>query len=197
MVKTVTPFSSRAKEGATDSPLGDFVEVPQTITSTASAGFYDENGKLTGNSSTDRQWRGFDLHESIPNGQAVLVPAGTTADNPDHVNMAGFKSIFIAIKPSSGGNVIIEAKMGPDTNTFAGLEPVNSAATLRGAGGGIRGPADRLDDLFVDSSDSLTADVWNIFYIKDNLAEQRNMQFKITNNSGSTGNIEFAYLRLV
>jgi hypothetical protein len=56
MVKTVTPFSSRAKEGATDSPLGDFVEVKQAITSTASAGFYDENGKLTGNISTDRQW---------------------------------------------------------------------------------------------------------------------------------------------
>ena len=49
MVKTITPFSTRAKEGATDSPLGDFVSVDQQIVSTADAGFYDSNtGKLTG-----------------------------------------------------------------------------------------------------------------------------------------------------
>ena len=90
MVKTVTPFSSRAKEGATDSPLGDFVEVKQAITSTASAGFYD---------------------------------------------MTGFNSVFIAIKPSRAGNYRIAAIMGPDTNTFLGLEPIDAARVLRGNGG--------------------------------------------------------------
>lgn len=196
MVKTVTPFSSRAKEGATDSPLGDFVEVPQTITSTASAGFYDENGKLTGNNSTDRQWRGFDLHSGIPNGQQVLVPSGTTADNPDHINMSGFTDVFIAIKPSRGGNYLINAIMGPDTNTFLGLEPVNSAAILRGCTIGNSATAD-MANLFGDSAEALTADVWNIFVIQENLRGQNLLQFRIDNNSGGDSNIEFAYLRVV
>ena len=43
MVRTITPFSTRAKEGATDSPLGDFVNVDQAIVSTADVGFYDSN----------------------------------------------------------------------------------------------------------------------------------------------------------
>jgi len=64
MVKTITPFSTRAKEGATDSPLGDFVNVEQSIVSTADVGFYDQNtGKLTGVQASDklftiRFWRG-------------------------------------------------------------------------------------------------------------------------------------------
>ena len=57
MVKTITPFSTRAKEGATDSPLGDFVSVDQQIVSTADAGFYDSNtGKLTGIKASDKRF---------------------------------------------------------------------------------------------------------------------------------------------
>jgi len=194
MVKTVTPFSSRAKEGATDSPLGDFVEVPQTITSTASAGFYDENGKLTGNNSTDRQWRGFDIHSAIPNGQTVLVPAGTTADNPDHINMIGFRDLFIAIKPSNGGNYSITAVMGPSTNTFMGLGPVAAARALRGTT--VTTPT-ALVSALVDSAEDCQSDLWNIFSIQTVLANQNNLQFMITNNSGGNSDIEFAYLRVV
>ena len=87
--------------------------------------------------------------------------------------------------------------MGPDTNRFANLEPVNTGERLRGAGVGIRGPADRLDDLFVYGADSLTANVWSIFYLKDTLANQKNLQFKITNNSGGASTIEVAFMRLV
>jgi len=193
MVKTVTPFSSRAKEGATDSPLGDFVEVPQTITSIASAGFYDENGKLTGNNSTDRQWRGFDLHSSIANTGDILVPAGTTADNPDRIDMGGFVDLFIAIKPSNGGNYAITAVMGPDTNTFSGLEPVASARGLRGT----RNEGQVISDLLIDTAEDCQSDLWNIYFIGGNLRGQRNLQFKITNNSGGISNIEFAYLRMI
>ena len=195
MVKTVTPFSTRAKEGATDSPLGDFVDVPQVITSTASAGFFDENGKLTGNTSTDRQWKGFTKHESIPNGQTVLVPAN---NDEDHINMTGFTKIFIAIKPTRGGNCAITAVMGPDTNTFLGLEPLDAASTLQGSNPSATGNA--FSDLFNDSAQSLTADVWNIFIIGGNnttgeLAEQKNLQFKIVNNAGGDSTLDFAYLR--
>jgi len=189
MVKTVTPFSSRAKEGATDSPLGDFVEVKQAITSTASAGFYDENGKLTGNTSSDRQWKGFSFEEAIPDGQTILVPGG----DPGFIDMTGFNSVFIAIKPSRAGNYRIAAIMGPDTNTFLGLEPIDAARVLRGNGG--QPTSSDLEALFDESAEALIADVWNIFPIVRNLAEQKVMQFKIVNNSGGNANIEFAYLR--
>ena len=68
---------------------------------------------------------------------------------------------------------------------------------LRGAGGGIRGPADRFDDLMVDGADSISANVWTIFYMKDNLADQKNMQFAVSNETGSTSDIEFGFMRLV
>ena len=35
-----------------------------------------------------------------------------------------------------------------------------------------------------------TADVWNIFYIQGRLADQKLLQFKITNNSGGSSDIE-------
>jgi len=194
MVKTVTPFSSRAKEGATDSPLGDFVEVPQTITSTASAGFYDENGKLTGNQSTDRQWRGFTTHEEIPNGQTVLVPA--TDPDEDHINMMGFTDIFIGVNVSNAGSYGIKAVMGPDTNTFLGLTPVNSNTLLKGSNA-LQGQGDDFNSLLSDSAQTLVADVWEIFYINNSLKGQVNLQFQLINGSGGNSNIQFAYLRMV
>jgi hypothetical protein len=190
MVKTVTPFSSRAKEGATDSPLGDFVEVKQAITSTASAGFYDENGKLTGNISTDRQWKGFSFEVAVPNGQVVLVPGG----DPGFIDMSGFSDIFIAIRPSRGGNVAITAVMGPDTNSFMGLEPIAAANTLRG--NVYTDNTTTTENLFNDAAESLSADVWNIFCIQGRLKDQKVMQFKITNNAGGDSNIDFAYMRI-
>jgi len=48
----------------------------------------------------------------------------------------------------------------------------------------------------VDNAESLTADVWNIFYICGRLAYQKLLQFKITNNSGGESDIQFAYLRV-
>ena len=49
-----------------------------------------------------------------------------------------------------------------------------------------------------DTSDSLTADVWNIFMIAgDRLANQKLLQFKIVNNSGGESDIETSFLRLV
>jgi len=193
MVKTVTPFSTRAKEGATDSPLGDFVDVPQVITSTASAGFFDENGKLTGNTSTDRQWQGFTQHIEVANGAAVTVPQTPE----DYIDMGDFNDIFIAIKPTNGGNCAIEAVMGPDTNTFLGLEPVNAAAGLKWIWPvDTAGQVSVFQPALLDSAESLTVDVWNIFAIVGRLSNQRMMQFKLTNNSGGISTIDFAYLRV-
>ena len=50
---------------------------------------------------------------------------------------------------------------------------------------------------FSDSAEALTADVWNIFMIQERLANQKVLQFKITNNSGGEADIECAFMRLV
>ena len=86
--------------------------------------------------------------------------------------------------------------MGPADVNFANLNPVNAATTLRGALYATT-PSSDCEDLFVDSAESLTADVWNIFLISRLLAGQKLLQFKITNNSGGISTIETAFMRLV
>jgi len=108
--------------------------------------------------------------------------------------MTGFRDVAIAIKPTNGGNYAIIAVMGPDSNSFGGLSPVNPAATLQGT----PGSQTDLEDLFSDSGQSLTADVWNIYMIiRERLANQKLLQFKIVNNSGGISTIETAFLRFV
>jgi len=192
MVKAITPFSTRAKEGATDAPLGDFVVVDQTITSTANAGFYDKNtGKFEGVLGSDKLFTIDATHEAVPNGGAVLSPQAT----PDYIDMTGFEDIFFAIRPSTAGNYRIQSVMGPATNTFSNLSPVNAGADLRG---NLRGTfPSALKDQFLVATEALIVDVWNIYPIKSVLRNQKVMQFKITNNSGAESDIEFAYLRVV
>lgn len=192
MVKAITPFSTRAKEGATDAPLGDFVVVDQTITPTAKAGFFDKNtGKLEGVIGSDKLFTVDATHEAVPNGATVLSPQAT----PQYIDMTGFNQVQIAIKPSTAGNVAITAVMGPADNTYTNLTPVNPAATLYG-NVGQNNPQD-FTLLFSEDAQSLTADVWNIFTITNNLSNQKLLQFKIVNNSGAESDIEFAYMRVV
>jgi len=196
MVKTITPFSTRAKEGATDSPLGDFVNVDQAIVSTADVGFYDSNtGKLTGVRASDTSFIPGTPAPGIANGGVVLTPS-VNPDGTWPLSMTGYSGIFLAIKPSNGGNVKIEAVMGPDSNSFGGLSPVNATALLRGNNSNDLSTS-TLTDILVDSADSLTADVWNIYIIGSRLREQKLLQFQITNNSGGSSDIETAFMRLV
>ena len=194
MVKAITPFSTRAKEGATDAPLGDFVKVEQEILSTAQAGFYDKNtGKLEGVIGSDKLFTIDDAHESVPNGQSVLSPQVT----PQYIDMTGFKDLQIAILPTNGGNFQIDAVMGPADNAYANLSPVNPASDLRG-NTSTNESESGLYTLFSDTAEAMTVDVWNIFMINSNrLANQKLLQFKITNNSGGASDITFAHLRVV
>jgi len=195
MVKTITPFSTRAKEGATDSPLGDFVNVEQAIVSTADVGFYDQNtGKLTGVQASDKLFGNIQLDSAIANGGTIITPS-PNADGTWPLDMTGYNDLFFAIKPSNGGNYAVKAVMGPDSNSFGGLSPVNAAAMLRGNSGDTT-PND-FENMFSDGAESMTADVWNIFMIKTVLGDQKLLQFSITNNSGGSSDIETAFLRLV
>ena len=54
-----------------------------------------------------------------------------------------------------------------------------------------------MDTVLLDSSEAMTANVWNIFIIKSHLAHQKVMQFNVTNGSGGNSDITVAYMRLV
>jgi hypothetical protein len=188
--KAYAPFSLTSEAGVGQTPVEGYIDVDQVIYPTVSTGTVNENGKWTGVKSSDDEFEILGTELAVPNTQEILAPGGNTP----FIDMTGFNDIFVAIKTTRGGSYAIVAAMGQDTRPFANLSPVNAGANLRGA---YRSPTDRLDGLFSDSDDTLTADVWNIFIVFGTLAEQKNMQFKITNNSGGNADIQFAYMRLV
>ena len=49
----------------------------------------------------------------------------------------------------------------------------------------------------MDAAENLTVDVWSIFYIPERCENQKLLQFRITNNSGGSSDIETAFMRLV
>jgi hypothetical protein len=186
------PWSLTREAGVESATVDGTIKVPQYCQPTLDTGFVDEKGNWQGRKSDDRNFIGITKADGIANGGVALFP--DTNSFPS-VNMTGFNDIIIAIKPSSGGNYAIKAIMGPDTTPFANLTPVNSGATLQGA---VDSRLDqKITDIFNDDVVGLDGDVWNIYYVKDRLLNQKNMQFKLTNNSGGASNIEFGFMRMV
>ena len=186
------PWSLTREAGVLSATVDGTIEVPQNVQPTLSTGFVDYKGNWQGAKSSDEQFFGITTHLVVANGGSVLGPA--TGD-VDHIDMTGFRNLFLAIKPSNGGAYATEAIMGPDTNSFANLTPVNAGITLAG---NVDPRSAGLDNLYSDGAQTLTADVWNIFYIGvGRLAEQKLLQIKITNNSGGDSNIEIAFMRIV
>jgi len=188
------PWSLTREAGVQSATVDGTIEVPQYIQPVLDTGFVDIKGNWKGVRSSDETFTIDTAHENTPNSAAVLVPQ----KQPDRIDMTGYKDLFIAILTNQTGNCAIDAVMGPDTNNFANLTPVNSGTALRGSlptasatGGNV------MNLIFNDNAEALTGDVWNIFPIYASLAGQKNLQFKITNNSGSTADITFAYLRVV
>ena len=183
------PWSLTREAGVQSATVDGTIEVPQYIQPVLDTGFVDEKGNWKGTRSSDENFIGLKTAEGIANGGEVLFPDTT---NIVSINMTGFSSLFIAIKPSNSGNFKIESVMGPDTTPFANLTPVNAAAGLKKINIGQNAFA-----LAVDDSAEALAAVWNIFAIYDVLANQKNLQFKITNNTGGSSDIEFGFMRLV
>jgi len=189
--KVYAPFSQSAENTGT-TPIEGYVDVNQAIYPAVNTGLINENGKWIGLKSSDEQFRIDAKHEAIPNGASVLSPQS----DPQYVDMTGFDNLFIGLRVSNGGNFRIEAVMAPDTNSFANLHPINAAAILRGTVNAVSTATD-FEAMLVDAAESLTADVWNIFYIEARLQNQKLLQFKLTNNSGAESNIELATMRVV
>jgi len=193
MVRKVYAPYSQSGENVAQTPLEGYIEIEQKVTPTISTGFVDENGLWTGPISSDTEFIIY-KDEAIANGATIITPTAN-ADGTWPLDMTGFTDIILAVQPTNGGNYSIEAVMGPDSNSFANLSPVNPAAQLKGSMGQAA-PQD-FTGLFFDSAESMTADVWNIFYIGANLRNQKLLQFKIVNNSGDISTIETAFMRMV
>ena len=191
--KAYAPFSLITESGVANAPVEGYIDVDQMVQPTVSTGTVNENGTWVGVKSSDNEFLIDPEHLAVANGAAVLSPQ--KADH-EYIDLTGFNDLFLAFKVSNGGNFAIEAVMGPDTYPFANLTPVNAAAPLKGCNIGDSATAD-FSKLFTDTSEALTADVWNIFVISNNLANTKLLQFKITNNSGGASNIQFASLRVV
>jgi hypothetical protein len=187
------PWSLTRKAGVQSATVDGDIEVPQYIQPVLDTGFVDEKGDWKGSKSSEEQFHSFGKDDGIPNGGNILAPQASGSIWP--LDMTGFKHVQLAIKTTSGGNYAVTAMMGPDSNSYANLSPVDPASTLQG-NLGQRDPQD-FTDLFHDGTQSLTANVWNIFMISENLHNQKLLQFNIVNNSGSEADIETAFLRLV
>jgi len=187
------PWSLTREAGVQSATVDGTIEVPQYLQPTIDTGYVDEKGNWQGRKSSDEVFIGFTKALAIPNTGATLFP---DTNNFPAIDMSGFSSLFIAIKVSNGGNCKFEAVMGPDTQSFANLNPVNPASLLKGIFLSDGVGSTTFGTLVQDNTESMTADVWNIFYIQGRLADQKLLQFKVTNNSGGDSDLEFAFMRL-
>jgi len=157
--KATAPWSVQREAGIESATVDSTIEVPQYLQPVVNTGDIGKDGNWRGITTSDKSFTIDPPHLAIPNGASVLSPQKA---NADFINMTGFNDLFIAIKPTGGGNIAITAVMGPDTNTFANLTPVNPASTLRGAPSYYPQSANIVDNLFIDTAESLTDSVWNI-----------------------------------
>ena len=193
--KAYTPFSTSSEAGVSAAPVEGFIEVDQSVRPTIDTGFVDQKGIWKGNLTSDTEFIAFTINEEIANGATFEAPSAN-ADGSWPLDMTGYNDIQIALKPTNGGNYKIEAVMGSTgapSELYANIQPLDAEAVLRGSFEW----GHSMGDLFSDSAESLTADVWNIFMIRVHLANQKRLMFQMTNNSGDISTIEMCFLRIV
>jgi hypothetical protein len=191
--KVYAPFSLTSEAGVAQTPVEGYIDVDQQIYPTVNTGTVNENGTWAGIKSDDTEFFGITKHVQVANGGATLSP--DTGDI-NFIDMTGFNDLLIAMKPSAAGNYGIVAVMGPDTNRFANLDPVATGENLRG--NSFPASTDDIAQLLNQSTEAFdTADAWKILYIHSRLKGQKNLQIKITNNTGGASDMEVAFMRLV
>ena len=191
----LAPWSLAREAGIESATVDGTIEVPQYVQPVLDTGFVDEKGDWKGAKSSDRDFVAFGKEEGIANGGHILAPS-VNPDGSWPLDMTAYQDLIIAIKPTNGGNYTLSAIMGPDSNSYANLSPVNAGEGLKVAYDGDGTDAGLLD-AFYDGTEALSADVWSLFMIKGRLSNQKLLQFKITNNSGGASDIETAFMRIV
>ena len=193
----LAPWSLSREAGIESATVDGTIEVPQYVQPVLDTGFVDEKGDWKGAKSSDKDFIALHIDEAIANGGTFLTPS-VNPDGTWPLDMTGYRDILLALKPTNGGNYKLQAVMGPDSNSFANLSPVDPAALLKGSWSLVTDSAGgSVDNLFNDAAQALTADVWNIFIIAYRLKNQKLLQFNITNNSGDISTVETAFMRLV
>ena len=193
--RTNSPWGSSYKEGLPSRAVDSNVNVDQNVRATITTGVIDvATGQWQGITVSDPQMIPGATAVDLANGADVLFP-GTA--NDENIDMTGYNDLFIAFKPSRGGNYAITAVMGNDTEGgFGGLTPVAAARVLRGASVPFNSTAD-FEPLLEDAAQDTQSDLWNIFSCAGLFKNQKNLQFKVVNNSGGNSTVEFAYMRMV
>ena len=174
------PWSLTREAGVQSATVNGTIDVPQVVQPILSTGFVDYKGNWQGAKSSDEQFFGITTHLGVANGGATLSPA---TGNVDYIDMTGFTDLMIAM-------------MGPDTNSFANLAPVATGESLRG--NSFPASTDDIAQLLNQSTEAFDiADAWKIVYIHSRLKGQKNLQIKITNNTGGASDMEVAFMRLI
>ena len=184
------PWSLTRKAGVQSATVDGDISVPQYIQPVLDTGFVDDKGDWKGSKSSDDQFKGFQTDLATPNNATVVV--FSLDDNT--INMNGYDLLQLAIQSSATGNLAVEACSGPDTLPFQNLQPVipNDALKIVDATGtGVESAVNATVAI-------TTADAWMVISI----AQQRltgfgPMSFKVTNQSGSEADLQFAYRRIV
>ena len=189
--KAYAPFSLTSEAGVAQTPLEGYIDVDQQIYPTVNTGTVNEKGKWAGIKSDDSEFLKMAKEIAVPNGQDILAPGG----NEPYIDMTGFRDLMLALKVSNAGNYEIQAVMGTDTQPFANLSPVLAATVLRGTMAQAA-PSD-FEPLLNDGAEAIVDGAWNIYMIGSILRSQKNLQFKITNNTGGNSDIEFGFMRLI
>jgi len=192
--KSIAPWSERVAEGLIDQPIDSQISFTVDLRPTVDTGFIDQTGTWKGNVSSDAIFGITQTDIGIANTGAFTTPS-VNADGTWPLDMTGYTDLQIALKPTNGGNYALKAIMAPADLSYGNLTPLNAGAMLRGNTGDAT-PND-FENLFSDGTEAMTADVWNIFMLRNVLKNQKLLQFEITNNSGGVSTIDTAFMRLV
>ena len=190
--KVYAPFSQTSEAGVTQTPVEGYIDVNQTIYPTVSTGVVNEKGQWSGVKSNDREFIGLTKHVLVANGASVINP--DTA-NFQRINCEGFSALQFAIKCSRSGNIALKTQMGPDTEPFLNLSPIEAGNDVR-----ITDPnGTGFENIVDDGTETIgSADQWKIYTIaQTRVLGQNNFVIKITNNTGADADFEFAFRRLV
>ena len=186
------PWSLTREAGVQSATVNGTIDVPQTCQPTINTGVIDEKGNWQGVKADDEVFIGLSKAEGVANGSAVFFP---DTNNHPSIDMTGFSVLQFALKTNVGGQYGIVSRFGPDTVPFANLSPIASAEQIR-----IIDSLSQTDETIIDDSNVNVApsDAWEIFTILGGRAKgQKNLQFQITNSTGSIVNLEFGFRRLV
>jgi hypothetical protein len=194
--KAIAPWSTEREQGIESATVDSNIETPQYLQPVVNTGSIDLNGNWIGVRTSDKLFTIDATFEAIANGGEILAPQKS---DHEYIDMTGYNTIFLALNPTNAGAYALSAVMAPQQYPFANLTPVNSGQLLKGLINSDTTSSNNqnMNNLYVDTAETLVADVWNIFMIEGRLANQKILQFKIANNSGGESNIQFAYQRIV